>query len=300
MKVVASLTTIPSRLPLIEQCLRSILSDDDFDQVILNVPLKSLKGVEYSEETLEQYRRDLGGRLVVNRIPQDLGPITKLVGGLDYVTDPETLIVVFDDDRELIRPCARLFKEKVTESPSTVYSFGGWSYGGGYRVHVSNKTDVEVDSVMGTTCIAFQRKLIEKTELLNFHSDDHRLLRLDDLRISGYLASKNIRRVSIGRIAREYLRDIEYPGTESLSTNVRFWLDNKGVIDKLYREGLFKLSSLEGFSVEWFVLLIIISLILTLYGLFATYTKRRFGYGSLISGVIIGIVAFLQVSSSML
>jgi hypothetical protein len=300
MPVYASLTTIPSRLPHLELCLRSILEDPGFDKVFLNVPLLSLKEKPYPDEQLKEIQEKHGERLVIHRIPKDHGPITKLVGALDVIVEPEDIIVVFDDDRQLLKPVSQLFAGKIETNPLQAYSLGGWCFGKSYKVQLVNQNDVEADSLMGTTCIAFCRGLVNVEDLLSFKSEDSRLSKLDDMRISGYWASRGIKRVVIGGRVQEYLRDIKYPGTESLSGNIRFWLDNKAVIDQLSKEGLFKMDSSGGLAVEWFTLFIIVSILLIGVGLFRAYRRRKEGYIIFITGLTIGLIIVFQFSSFML
>jgi hypothetical protein len=300
MPIYASLTTIPSRLPHIEPCLKSILADQGFDKVFLNVPILSLKGKPYPDEELKTLQVNLGDRLVIHRVPKDHGPITKLVGALDVIMDSEDMIVVFDDDRELLNPVSQLFASRIEANPLQAYSLGGWCFGKSYKVQLINPADIEVDSLMGTTCIAFCRGLVNVDDLLSFKSDDSRLSKLDDMRISGYWASRGIKRVVIGGRVKDFLRDIKYPGTESLSGNIRFWMDNKAVIDQLAKEGLFKMDSSGGLAVEWFSISILLSIILIGFGLFRVYKKMKEGYIIFITGLIIGFIAVFQLSSFML
>lgn len=292
MKIHASLTTIPSRLPHLTICIKSILKDKGFDDVILNIPEKTLSGKPYPEEELNILQTKFGARLIINRIPVDYGPITKLVGCLDRVTDPDDVIVVFDDDRQLVKSITGLIKERMKTEINTVYSLGGWCFGKGYRIRVDNLVDEEVDSIMGTTCIAFRRNIIDKEGLLNYRANDPRLVKLDDLRISGYLSSKGIRRISIGVNAKTYLRDIEYEGTEKLSGNMKFWVDNKAVIDQFVKEGIFnKSSSSVGTSME----LLVFSLIACIA--FLIIAGYLFYKGSLYYAVFILLSIFLGVLS---
>lgn len=298
MKFYASLTTIPSRLPHIGLCIKYILRDKGFEQVILNVPEKTLSGKTYPEEELTKLQNTFGERLHINRIPKDFGPITKLVGCLDLVTDPEDVVVVFDDDRQLMKSITGLIGDRISGEINSVYSLGGWCFGTGYRIRVDNLVDEEVDSLMGTTCIAFQRKLIDKDDLLNYKSTDQRLIKLDDLRISGYLSSRGIRRVSMGVNAKIYLRDIEYPGTEKLSNNARFWMDNKAVIDEFVREGIFnKSSSSIGSSMEFFVFSLLTSVILLIVAGYLFYRGSLYYSLFVILSIFLAIVSYISLQN---
>jgi hypothetical protein len=300
MTIVASLTTIPSRLPHLERCLTSILADRGFERVILNIPSKTLKGKVYSETDIETLQTRMGRRLTINRIPKDYGPITKLVGGLELITDPETVVVVFDDDRELLKPISGIFAGRISQNPLQAYSMGGWCFGKNYKVKLNNPSDTEVDNIMGTACIAFRRDLINKEDLLNFRKDDPRFTRLDDMRISGYLASRGVKKIVVGGRIKDYLRDLKYPGTESLSGSVQFWLDSKSVIDQLHREGLFHVDSAGGLPIEFFILFVFITLVIIGVGVYRTVHKNRDGYFILPIGILLGLMAFLHIRRFML
>jgi len=96
LRVVVSLSSIPSRLPHIFPALNSLLGQTrPADALYLNLPHWSIR-----EKRAYRIPSALAadGRIVVNRIAADLGPITKLVPVLRLETDPRTLIVTVDDD----------------------------------------------------------------------------------------------------------------------------------------------------------------------------------------------------------
>jgi hypothetical protein len=300
MTVIASLTTIPSRLPHLERCLTSILADPGFEKVILTIPSQTLRGKKYPEGVIQSLQSKLGNRLVIHRIPKDYGPITKLVGALDWTQDPETIIVVFDDDRELLRPISNVFSERIILNPLQAYSMGGWCFGKNYKVKLNNLLDTEVDNIMGTACIAFRRDLIVKEDLLNFRRDDVRFTKLDDMRISGYLASRGIRKIVARGNIKDYLMDLKYPGTESLSGSVRFWLDSKSVIDQLHRDGLFHVDSPGGLSIDWFIFYSFITLVVLITGVYRFLHKNKDGQIIIIVGTIMALIAIFRIRQFML
>lgn len=262
MKIYASLTTIPSRLDKIDEPLRAILKDD-FEGVFLNLPLESRRGRPYPQESIDALVKRMDSKkLIITRVDVDHGPITKLVGSLHRV-EPGDFIVVFDDDRVAKKSVCKVFRREFENNPNAVYSLGGWIRGGfprRYRNVLRNKTTVPVDSLMGVTCIGFRANTIDRDQLLGFRSEDKRLDNLDDMRISGYLASRGIVRFSIGADPKDYLSDL-YMGTESLSGSMGFWFINKQVMDDFHREGLFSTkSAFDGVSIEAFVLFILFCL----------------------------------------
>lgn len=253
MRIVASLTTIPCRLKLIRESIQSFLDDSGFDHVILNIPETSKKGFKYDDSEIENLRNSLvyeNDRFIVNRVGKDLGPITKLMGALQWSSVPSDIIVVFDDDRKLIKPVSGYFKECIDGVDGRgVFSLGGWIRGEGlgkYQFVNSNKNTIRVDVVMGVTCIGLRRDMVVADDLLNFQSDDARFDKLDDIRISGYFANKDIPCFSMGGSPRLYLKDIDYHGTEKLSGTVNFWKENIMCMNKLSDLGIFKVYPRSG------------------------------------------------------
>jgi hypothetical protein len=265
----------------------------------LNIPEVSRRGVVYDNEEIEDLRKSLSysdNRFVVNRVDKDYGPITKLIGTLMWTSDPEDIIVVFDDDRKLIKPVSAYFKECLEEVDGRgVFSLGGWIRGDGwgkYQFVNSNTKTLKVDVVMGVTCIGLMRKMVDKDELLAFQADDPRFDKLDDIRISGYFASKDIPCFSMGGSPRLYLKDIDYKGTEKLSGTVNFWKENIMCMNKLSDMGIFKVhpSSIteSGLSMISFAIFTLVGLIMLSIGV---VTKNRLSI--LLGGIILAWMVVL-------
>jgi len=92
---VVSLTTIPSRLPLIVPTIKSLMRQSVApSRIILNIPSVSLReGIPYVvPEFLDGLRA-----VEINRCP-DLGPATKLLPSLERLPPSQPILVV-DDDR---------------------------------------------------------------------------------------------------------------------------------------------------------------------------------------------------------
>lgn len=294
MRVVASLTTLPCRLGIIRESVQSIIDDCGFDHVVLNIPYTSRRGVTYEDTEIENLKNSLkynDDRFIVHRIDKDYGPITKIVGCLLWTSNPDDIIVAFDDDRIVIKPVSDLFKEHITAVDGNgVFSLGGWIRGMGFNKYQfvnSNKHTVQVDVVMGVTCIGFRRDAFNIDDLLAFQSDDPRFESLDDLRISGYLASKGIPCYSIGGSPRLYMKDVVYHGIEKISGTIKFWKDNIDCMDKLSRLKIFgvipKSSDESGFSMLSFAVYVLVAISSVIFGIIGKYY----------SFVGLGIVIFL-------
>jgi hypothetical protein len=99
-RVVVSLTTSPKRITELRETLDSVTTAQTLkpDLVYLNIPEKfGRTGETY---TIPEFLSSgvAYPSVKVNRIGEDEGPITKLTPALRAESDPETLIVIIDDD----------------------------------------------------------------------------------------------------------------------------------------------------------------------------------------------------------
>lgn len=98
--VVVSLTTLPSRYNVLENCIK-YLSNQTYpvSQIYITIP-KISKRLNIPYPPIQKSILDNPlCKIVHSEI--DYGPITKIYGGLVSVTDPNTLIFVCDDDVEI-------------------------------------------------------------------------------------------------------------------------------------------------------------------------------------------------------
>jgi len=98
-RVVVSLTTSPKRLEKVEKILDNIVNQiRKPDRIILNVPyIFKRDGTQYNQDILNNLSNKYGEILLINRC-EDRGPITKLIPTLDLEKDPNTYIILIDDD----------------------------------------------------------------------------------------------------------------------------------------------------------------------------------------------------------
>jgi len=107
--VAVCMTTIPSHLTTakgfnaLEESLRSVLLEQDYPGRItgyLAVPSRASvrEGTGYPEKEAQELMRLMKGRLVIVPIEHDVGPASRYLGCAKMVTNPEDLIVAFDDD----------------------------------------------------------------------------------------------------------------------------------------------------------------------------------------------------------
>lgn len=94
MKVIVSLTTIPTRFDKLESVLPCLL-DQACHEVWLNIPLKYNRFPDWDGQVPDFSK--FGPKLVVNRDCEDLGPGTKFLGPAQHL-DADDIIVYVDDD----------------------------------------------------------------------------------------------------------------------------------------------------------------------------------------------------------
>lgn len=120
--VIVSLTTIPSRLPLIGLTLKSLMRQRLAPaRIVLNLPRFSRReNVPYE---VPDFLRSL--RSVQVRWCEDLGPATKLLPSLTD-EDAGTRIIVVDDDRVYPPNLVEDLVAAADRQPNTVFSMRGW------------------------------------------------------------------------------------------------------------------------------------------------------------------------------
>lgn len=210
-RVVGSLTTMHDRYPKLEKTLKTLQSQTyPMDAIYLGLPKVSRRlGVEYPplpEEILDLCT-------VVPCI--DYGPITKILGALLSETDPEAVIITFDDDMNYPPNLVEELMEKHRQFPDSALGSSGMllrypcpmcsvhpnENNALYRISKVN-IPVEgrrVDSIYGYPGALYVRKFFpEKYRLeedfLKYSLMNHENLMNDDILISGFLSLKNIER----------------------------------------------------------------------------------------------------------
>lgn len=131
MSIYISLTTVPERLACwgpVSQNLNSLLKQNTNKEykVILNIPFiyKNRNTPYVIPPELEQLSKQ-NSKLIINRIQTDRGPIEKLLGCFNLVTDPEDIIVALDDDHEYHEDMLEYILKKVEIYPEAVIGFRG-------------------------------------------------------------------------------------------------------------------------------------------------------------------------------
>lgn len=131
MSIYISLTTVPDRLAcwyVVKQNLDSLLNQKttvDY-KVIFNLPIiyKNKNEPYVIPSELEEYVKT-NPKLILNRIETDRGPIEKLVGCFNIVTDPEDTIIALDDDHIYHEDMLEYILTKQKQYPEAVIGFRG-------------------------------------------------------------------------------------------------------------------------------------------------------------------------------
>jgi hypothetical protein len=96
-RCVVSLTTIPDRVNLLSECLNSLDNQSlKPSQIYLQIPKTTLSGKRFDLSLLKKIH--IPSSVKINIIDKDYGPITKLIPVLELEKDPDTYIIIVDDD----------------------------------------------------------------------------------------------------------------------------------------------------------------------------------------------------------
>lgn len=222
MNIILTLTTIPSRLSDnygdmgIKSCLQS-LQDQNYNdfEIHFNIPnINKLTNEEYKiPEWLENYNK-----IKVFRT-EDLGPATKLIPTVERIIDPETIIIVVDDDL-VYHP--EMINEHIKHQSERDCVFGYDSLGtyepkfGDIRDHyvVSVPFEMSGKVLQHYKTISYKRKYF-KEDFFDFVKEYYSWS--DDLLISAYMQKQGIPR-----------RVMPYDGEEKINT-LEQWQDRGGV-----------------------------------------------------------------------
>lgn len=121
--VVVSLTTIPSRIDVIDHALKGLLDQTRPPRkIVLNVPYHSLR----EDCAYEVPERLLGLKGVEVRRCEDMGPATKAIPTLLTEADDQ-LVMVVDDDRIYPRDAVEGIERAAAEMPDCAVTYAGWT-----------------------------------------------------------------------------------------------------------------------------------------------------------------------------
>lgn len=227
-RVVCSLTTRPTQPYYFKDVLTRLV--EQFDAVYLAVPKISFKGIPYPEISHPG--------VTIIPVEEDYGPITKFFGAINSTEDPNTLVVVLDDDVLYDTNLRKIYENVHTKYPNSILSGAGTVYkykqlGLSWLLTLTGRREnypsimpsflgtKNLTTVCGYAGITFKKNLIQKEEFIQFIKYWNKYKDCfcnDDIVVSAYFASKNIPRLWL-RIPR--CKSPSDKDTESLSANGR-------------------------------------------------------------------------------
>lgn len=210
MRVIVSLTTVPSRMKYIAKTLASInMQDPKPDEIYLCIPY-----ISQCEDSEYQIPLEINNYCNIVRC-QDYGPITKLIGVLPIETDPNTIIITMDDD--VIYPEGTVQKLLARHSLNFGSAIGSAGYKIGsfpfYYSEIKNQHDRNnhaysfivppdgelVDVLDSSPGILYLRKFFPSAEhldrLLRYSILTDDTIKNDNLVISAYLSKVGVPRM---------------------------------------------------------------------------------------------------------
>ena len=200
-RVVVSFTTMPDRIRHIEPMLNSMLDQSVRpDAIFLNVPDRSRRtGAEYAiPSQLEQVES-----LEIRRCGHDWGPATKLIPTLLSETDPDTIIIVVDDDQVYPREMIETFLAHEQNLPDAALCARGFRVP--FQMHhplrntsYGTKLDApcEAEIMQGSAGFLVKPRLFTP-RLYDYEDAPDAAMMVDDVWIAGNLARNGVRRLVV-------------------------------------------------------------------------------------------------------
>lgn len=144
MKVVISLTTIPSRIPH-----AIIVANENVNQgcheIWLNIPRKYNRFPEWKSRTIVSNNP----KIIINRECEDLGPATKIFGPMSKLNDEDIIVYIDDDTHYDIRLVSTLLKHYATIDRESAWGLSGFRLENYFKGEYPREHNVELDVLEG-------------------------------------------------------------------------------------------------------------------------------------------------------
>ena len=202
MKVIVSLTTIPSRLKdendlAIKDCINSLINQSYAEyEIHFNIPNINKKTNE--EYVIPDWLNNLDSNKLKIFRTEDYGSITKIAPTLLREKDPDSIIIVCDDD--LVYHKDMVSEQVANQSKFTFEAAVGYD-GMSLRTPIygdvrdyyftSNKKNGEVKVLQGYKTVSYKRKYFDQ----DFFDDFIDKSWADDIVLSAYMASRGIAKI---------------------------------------------------------------------------------------------------------
>lgn len=296
-RIVASLTTIPSRLEYIDETIKSLCDQSmSLDKIYLHVPKVSRKGKTYNENLLDIYRKKYE-KLCINRCDEDYGPITKIVPIIDMEKDPDTFVFCCDDDTIYLSNIVEKLYNSINKYKDAVVGIAGLCIGK-FPFYIqfiaNNDKDLQVDWLQGVDGVMYKIGQLDKYEMIKLKSDEPKeFIFNDDHKISLYLERKGIKRISVAGHIKHYVKYRSNNTIDALSgrplENLKEW---RNILSYMSKNNYYYQNQSIINSVFFYIIVFLILLIVILYGYFTEYF-----YILLFFTIIIIIILLIYIKS---
>ena len=243
-RVIATLTSIPSRMEYLHHCLQSLIQQKvPADEIVLSLPHKSVREDAEYELSHEVQTLVQKGKVELLRC-KDYGPATKLLGVLEREMDQpvsaEPVILYFDDDMLYhLNAIENLIGNDILETGGAVCRKGGkmqkdpWRESFGSCVNVTERT--QLDIAFGCGGVGVRPSYFDESV---FDHEVEGSFYVDDIHISGNLRRNGIKLYTEPCEPSEWqsaLQEAERyneidPGLKSALTNPLFEINRENLI----------------------------------------------------------------------
>lgn len=199
--IVVSMTTVPIRLNDHEQedqgirpGLKTILEQSDIEyEVHLNIPYKHRHRVIELPEWLSEWQEKYPHLKIFRTF--DFGSVTKIYPTIQRITDPDTIIIIADDDLIYVDGFIKSHLEARERYPDCAIGYAGihsinTDPPGKYYFASTVPEDITVRILEGYKTVSFKRSMFD-TDLEQFIFTHWN----DDIAISAYMGYKDIRKI---------------------------------------------------------------------------------------------------------
>lgn len=187
-----SFTTSPQRVknlkPILEKLQNQTIKPE---KIIVNIPPKFKRTNEsYDYDVITKLEKDVP-LVHFNKIEKDFGPISKVIGGLQYIEDVNSIVIICDDDIFYKNDFAEKVINKLNNNKNKVVA--GFAY--------RHTHHFEVNIVEGFNGYGFYRNIIDYNNLMNLYNliePYTHCYKSDDFVFSYFLKNNNIEAIEIG------------------------------------------------------------------------------------------------------
>jgi hypothetical protein len=157
-----SFATIPSRFQNIKPTILSWLNQTEkINKIIISIPEKIKNNKSYDIKELKDQIKEFGNKVVLQILPEDLGPITKIIGALfyEYNSNSSNNYIICDDNLIYDKNLVKKYKDNMKIYPNSILSF----FGDEHRILKNDMLHVQ-----GADTYLLQSIFFKKENLLSF------------------------------------------------------------------------------------------------------------------------------------